>query len=248
MNRKTILRKEMFNKDCAWLFKKSIYHRGVYDNKVIFENTIESYQRAIEKKAAIELDVQLTNDLQVVCLHDTSLKRFFNRSREVKDISYKRLNKLRYDFQVPLLKDVLKLVNGKVELVIELKNINRKYNKMLVNKVHELLRNYHGKYVIVSFNPFMLKAYKKLDKKAYIGRNGTTNTKNIIEKLIIDKQLFNFLVKPDFISYDIDNYDEKKLSKYKEKGYKIIGWTLKDEDRKKQLKKYYHNFIVESVE
>ncbi len=248
MNRKIALRQEAFNKECDWLIKKTICHRGIYDNESVFENTLEAYNGAIEKKVSIELDVQLTNDLQVICFHDTSLKRFFNRSRDVKDISYKRLNKIRYDLQVPLLKDVLKLVNGETELVIELKSTNGKYNKLLVKKVYEILKNYRGKYVIVSFNPFMIKAYKNLDKNAYVGINTTTRTKNILEKLVVDKGLFNWFVKPDFISCDIDNFNDKQLSKYKEKGYKIIGWTLKDEDRKKELVKYYHNFIVEGIE
>lgn len=247
MSKMNQARKEKFNDECAWLFKKAIYHRGSYDNKLVYENTIKAYKQAIDKKAPFELDVQLTNDLQVVCLHDTNLKRFFNRERDVKDISYKRLNKLRDDLQVPLLKDVLKLVDGKVELIIELKSVNRKYNKELVKRVYELLKDYNGKYVIVSFNPFMLGSYRRLDKRAYLGRNGTSNTANFIEKLIVDKNYFNFLAKPDFISYDVDNFNEERLLKYKEKGYKIIGWTLKDSNRKKELKKHYDNFIVENL-
>ena len=116
MNKKRIERREKFNKDCEWLFNKKIYHRGYYNNKVIYENTIEAYSKAIENNGAIELDVQLTNDLQIICFHDTSLKRFFNRERDVKDISYKRMGKIRDDLKVPLLKDVLKLVEGKAAI------------------------------------------------------------------------------------------------------------------------------------
>ena len=79
--------------------------------------------------------------------------------------------------------NVLKAVDGKVELMIELKNTNHKFNKILVKEVYELLKDYKGKYVIVSFNPFMLLSYKRLDKNAFIGRVGTTKTKGIIEKI-----------------------------------------------------------------
>ena len=245
MSNKVNERKEKFLNDCSWLFKKSIYHRGCYNNQDVFENTMEAYKLAIEKKAAIELDVQLTSDLQVICFHDTYLKRFFNREREVKDISYKRLNKIRVDFQIPLFKDVLKLVDGKTELVIELKSTNAKYNKILVQKVNEILKEYNGKYVIVSFNPIMLNKFKRVNKDVYIGRNGTSKTANLLEKLIIDKNWFNWWLKPDFISYDIDNFNEEYLKNLKEKQYKIIGWTLKDKERKKSLKKYFDNFIIE---
>ena len=141
-------------------------------------------------KAPFEFDVQLTNDHQVICFHDTTLKRLFNRERDVSDISYKRLNKLRDDLQVPLLKDVLKLVDGKVELVIELKNSQRKLNKVLVKKVAELLKDYKGKYVVVSFNLFLLSMYKKLDENAYIGRNLSENADGFVSKMIIKNNWF----------------------------------------------------------
>lgn len=245
MNKKRLERKEKFNQDCMWLFKKTIYHRGVYDNKSVFENTLPAFKKAIEKKAAFEFDVQLTNDLQVVCIHDTSMKRFFNRERDIKDISYKRLNKIRDDLQVPLLKDVLKEVNGKVELVIELKHVNSKYNSELVKRVYELLKDYKGKYVIVSFNQSMLRAYRSLDKDAYIGRNISSSAPSWFAKLMVTKDYFNFVARPDFISAGIENFDEQRLAKFKAKEYKIVGWTLKESDNKKQLKKYFDNFIIE---
>lgn len=238
-------KKEQFNNDCKWLFKKKLFHRGKFDNINVYENTIEAYKAAMDLKAPFEFDVQLTNDQQVICFHDTTLKRLFNRERDVSDISYKRINKLRDDLKVPLLKDVLKLVDGKVELMIELKNTKRKLNKILVEKVAELLKDYNGKYVIVSFNPFLLSAYKSLDKEAYIGRILSENTNGFVEKLIIKNNLFNFIAKPDFISYDIKNFNVEKINKFKKKDYKIVGWSLKEKEMEKDLKKYYDNFIIE---
>lgn len=238
-------RKEKFSNECKWLVKKNLLHRGKYDNKNVYENTMLAFKKAVEDKSPFAFEIQLTSDRQVICFYDEGLKRLFNRERLVRDISYKRINKLRDDLQVPLLKDVLKMVDGKVELMIELKNTNHKFNKILVKEVYELLKDYKGKYVIVSFNPFMLASYKKLDKNAYIGRIGTANTNSFMEKIICNKHYFNFIVKPDFISYDVDNYDVKLIEKYKEKGFKIIGWTLKNQGRVKELNKHYDNFIVE---
>lgn len=247
MSKKDI-RIDKFNKECKWLFKKPIYHRGKFDNKNIYENTIEAYTAAINDKSPIELDVRLTSDNQVICLHDNDLKRLFNRERLVSDISYKRINKLRNDLQVPLLKDVLELVDGKIELMIEIKNLNSKLNKILVSKVYELLKDYKGKYVIVSFNPFILNKYRKKDKEAFIGRIGSSNINGFFNRLIVEKHLFNFIVKPDFISYDVTSFDKERLKRYKAKGYRITGWTLKNKDDVKSLKEYYDNFIIEGLE
>jgi len=234
-----------FTQTCEWVFSKPIYHRGKFNNINIFENTIEAYYEAMIVNCAIELDVQLTSDYEVICFHDDNLKRLFNRERLVKDISYKRINKLREDLRVPLLKDVLNLIDSKVELMIELKSIDRKSNKVLVEKVHECLKEYKGDYVIVSFNPSILRKYRRIDKEVCLGRIGTGNVKGFFNKLIVEKHYFNFLFKPDFISYDIDNYNEIRLKKFKDKGYKILGWSLKNKNKEKDLRRIYDNFIIE---
>ena len=129
-------RLKVFEVDYKWVYSKNMYHRGKFDNVKVYENTMEAYKAAIEEKCPIELDVRLTSDGEVVCLHDASLKRLFNRERDITDISYKRLNKLRDDLTVPLLKDVLKEVDGKIELMIEIKNGTSKHNKVLVRKAN----------------------------------------------------------------------------------------------------------------
>ncbi len=234
-----------FEVDHKWVYSKNIYHRGKFDNVKVYENTMEAYKAALAEKCPIELDVRLTSDGEVVCLHDRSLKRLFNRERDISDITYKRLNKLRDDLTVPTLKEVLKEVDGKVELMIELKHASAKHNRYLVKKVYELLKDYNGKYVVVSFNPNMLNKYRRLDKGVYTGRIGSTETTNLIEKLVIDNFIWASYSKPDFISFDVYNYNEEKIKKLKEKGYKIIGWPLKNKEEKKELSKLFDNYIVE---
>lgn len=234
-----------FETDYKWVYKKNMYHRGKFDNVKVYENTMEAYKLAKEEKAPIELDVRLTADYEVICLHDSSLKRLFNRERDVSDITYKRLNKLRDDLTVPTLKEVLKEIDGKVELMIELKHHNSKFNKILVKKVYELLKDYNGKYVVVSFNPLILSKYKKLDKGVFTGRIGSRESTKFIEKLVISNFILPGFAKPDFISFDVYNYDEEKIKKLKAKGYKIIGWPLKNAEEKKALSKLFDNYIVE---
>lgn len=238
-------RLKVFEVDYKWVYSKNMYHRGKFDNVKVHENTIEAYRAAMEEKCPIELDVRLTGDGEVVCLHDRSLKRLFNRERDISDISYKRLNKLRDDLNVPLLKDVLKEIDGKVELMIEIKSSTYSQNKALVKKVYEILKDYNGKYVVVSFNPNILRRYKRLDKGVFTGRIGSKESNGFIEKLVINNFLWVGYSKPDFISFDVYNYDEEKLTKLKEKGYKIIGWPLKSKEEKKTLSKIFDNYIVE---
>ena len=77
MKESKVDRREKFEKEAKWLFTKPMYHRGKFNNIDVFENTMEAYRASIKDKAPFEFDVQLTNDKQVVCLHDTKLKRMF---------------------------------------------------------------------------------------------------------------------------------------------------------------------------
>ena len=57
----------------------------------------------------------------------------------------------------PTLKEVLKLVDGKVPLIIEIKN--SKFPGLLERKVYELIKDYQGDYVVQSFNLFSMMWY-----------------------------------------------------------------------------------------
>ena len=59
--------------------KRPIAHRGLFDNINIVENTIASFQNAIEKDCAIELDVVMSQDHEAVVFHDYDLKRMANK-------------------------------------------------------------------------------------------------------------------------------------------------------------------------
>ena len=60
----------------SWLTKRPIAHRGYHDmNKKVWENTLSAFSRAVEHDFAIECDVHLTADNQVVVFHDNDLRR-----------------------------------------------------------------------------------------------------------------------------------------------------------------------------
>ncbi len=79
----------------------------------------------------IELDIQRCKTGELVVIHDEDLKRTTNGAGLIKDTSLADLNKLDAgswfgeqfkNERVPLLPDVLKLLDGKVVLNIEIKN------------------------------------------------------------------------------------------------------------------------------
>ncbi len=108
-----------------WLTKTPIAHRGLHDiAKGVPENSLLAFQKAIEGDYAIELDVRLTGDGQVVVFHDPDLRRLCGREGIVAQIplaELKELTLLGTQEKVPSFRDVLDMVKGRVPLVVEIK-------------------------------------------------------------------------------------------------------------------------------
>ncbi len=141
-------------------------HRGLHDKKRgIPENSFPAFRAAIEAGDGIELDVHLTKDGQLVVFHDDTFERICGRRGRVEDTSYEEMQKYRLaetKERIPLLSEVLQLVDGKVPLLIEVKLPNT--DTKICRKLDEELRKYHGEYMIQSFNSLVLRWMKKYRK------------------------------------------------------------------------------------
>ena len=136
-----------------------IAHRGYY-NKYIPENSMDAFIRCVEKNIPIELDVHLTKDKKVVVFHDYNLFRMTGLNKNIEDCTYdelKELNLGKTNQKIPLFSDVLKKVNNRVFILIELKN---KKIGPLEDKVLELTKNYKNS----AFQTFKLKSVYYLKK------------------------------------------------------------------------------------
>lgn len=240
------LRQKRFQ-DNLWLKQRPFCHRGKHGGSII-ENTILAFEKSIEMNFPFEFDVRLTKDKKVVCFHDNNLMRMFNVRKKVNELTYEELNNIKEDFHFPLFKEVLDLVDGKVGLMIEIKA-----DKIgeLENLVIKQLEGYKGKYVFVSFNPLSLRYMRKNKPeilRGQISSNFSNSKMNWIKKVILKKMLFNFLSKPDFISYDINDFDEKILLNFKKKNYYIFGYTYKSRKKELELREIFDNVIYENIE
>lgn len=224
-----------------WLFNKPIAHRGLWGNNVI-ENSLSAYQKAIDNGYPIEIDLFSTLDGEIVSFHDINL----NRMTGVNEFIYKKtlkqlkeLSLLDSEEKIPTLHEVLSLVNGKVPLLIELKN---QPHKTFIEKIVNILKKYKGAFAIQSFNPLYLLKVKKRAPEFLRGvlASNIPDTNKTIEKFIVKRMPLNFLVKPDFISYDYKGLPLKgnKLP--------VISWTVTDNLTHNKIKPYCENIIFEN--
>lgn len=238
-------------KDLEFLSRSLIAHRGYYNNKKgIPENSVLAFKKAIDNNYLIELDVRLTKDQKLVVFHDDNLKRVCGVNKRVKDLTYREL--LRYNLfdttlKVPLFSDVIKLVNGRVPILIETKYHNRYgvLEKILINE----LSNYKGLYAIQSFYPMSLLWLKRNTKDIPIGLL-SSNFKNDLNRLksIIGKTLIlDLFFKTDFISYNVKGLPNNYLS-YKRNKKKIVIWTIKNKKDYDLARQYTDSLICENFD
>lgn len=156
-------------------------HRGV--PALHQENTLAGFKRAVELGLpAVELDVQLTQDKKAVVLHDWNLRRLTGNARNVWELTWDQLAKLRirrelpmgvdvhgarvvarYEREepIPLLAEVLAEIAGKVAINIELKlNVLGWWQTEVARVVAEVVSEAHAEQCVVltSFDPRKLRA------------------------------------------------------------------------------------------
>lgn len=224
-----------------------IAHRG-FHTKEIPENSIAAFQNAIKYHYPIELDVHLTKDQQVVVFHDDHLKRMTGIDRFIKDCTYAELQTYSLNGtneKIPLLKDVLRWVGGQVLLNIEIKYDVKAKN--IGPYVAKELDYYNGPFLIQSFDPRILMWFKKHCPNYMRGilvSSYYQQKKNFIDCLL-QKMFFNFMIQPDFISYDVRGLPNPKVDLLRKKGIPVLTWTVRTEQEAAIAKKYADGMIFE---
>lgn len=236
-----------------FLKNRIIAHRGYHDiSKNIPENSIASYKRAIEFGYAIEIDLHLLKDGNIVSMHDDYLERMTGNSKKLVDCTYDEIKDLKLlgtEEHIPLLKEILDLVNGRVPLLIEYKYDNKP--GLLEEKSMILLKDYKGKYAVQSFNPKSVKWFKDNYKDIPRGQLASSfaNEKMcFIKKLILKNVLLFSYNKPDFVSYAIKDLPNSRIEKLRKKGICIFGWTIRDKKAFDFAKKYCDSSVCEYMD
>lgn len=227
-------------------------HRGLHDKEAgIPENTMAAFRRAVDTGFGIELDVQLTKDEEVVVFHDFDLKRVCHAEGEISDFTYEQLRQFSIcetQERIPRLSDVLKLVQGSVPLLVEIKY--KGVESRICEHTDEVMRQYRGEYAIESFHPRALWWYRRHRPEICRGQLAMNfqRQEGLYHPayLMVRHLLFNFLGKPDFIAYDIR--DRQAVSKNicrRIFGCPSAAWTVRSGRQLEEAKPYYDSFIFE---
>jgi glycerophosphoryl diester phosphodiesterase len=214
-------------------------HRGA--SAFAPENTLAAFRLASELGApAIELDVKLNADGQVVVIHDQTVDRTTNGHGDVRNSSLAALRDLdagRYfdpqyaGEKIPLLSEVLETVGHQMLVNIELTNYATTRDQ-LVEKVAELVKQHAmtDRVLFSSFTPFnLLRMHRLLPDTpsgllALEGRSG-----------IIARSFMGRWITPKIIHPFRDDVTPVFVARQKRVNRRIHVWTVNDPLEMKRL-------------
>ncbi|MGJ8715122.1 glycerophosphodiester phosphodiesterase [Maribacter stanieri] len=199
-----------------------IGHRGAMGHET--ENTLPSIQKAMDLGVdMIEIDVFKIKSGEIVVFHDDTLERLTNAPGNIEDYYITDLNKVIVEggHKIPMLQDVLKLINNKVALNIELKGAGT------ADKVNFIMNYYIEKknwspdnFIISSFNLDELKEMRKRNPKVAIA---VLTEENPVDAIAVAKELNAVAINPYF-----KNLDLEKANEIRDAGFKIYTWTVNE--------------------
>lgn len=253
-------------------------HRGLHDNTSDHpENSMAAFKRAVDAGYGIELDVQLTKDNVPVVFHDFTLERIARYDKgcvpegvtpdengeypvkgSVDDYTYEELQSfhlLSSGERIPRFEDFLKLVEGRVPLVVEFKvrTSNISMSPMVCVLSWELLKDYKGIYCIESFHPFALVWFRRNHPEIFRGqlseefyRDNPGLFKSPVY-FVLAMLMFNILTAPDFIAYNHKHAGNLSLVLC-HRLYRLTAaaWTIKSEEELKEASKHFDMYIFDS--
>lgn len=201
---------------------QKIGHRGAKGH--LAENTLESIEVALGFGVdAIEIDVHRCKSGELVVIHDFTLDRTTDGCGEINEYTLAELKELLVEgkYKIPLLTEVLDLIEGKCGINIELKGTNTATATCTIVKDYVENKGWsYSDFILSSFQNNELYEVYKIDNKIPIG---ILSKASVIEAIALGKKLKALAIHP---SIGITTRDNVKLSH--EAGFKVNVWTVND--------------------
>jgi glycerophosphoryl diester phosphodiesterase len=220
-----------------WLTERPIAHRGLHDKAAgIEENSLEAFAAAITHGYAIECDLQLSADGEAMVFHDDTLDRLTSETGAVISRPAAELQEIAYSNgrgTIPALTQLLDLADGDVGLVIELKS-HWNGDTRLAARVAELLADYGGPAVVMSFDPVPIAwlADNSPDLLRGIVADGATDPEYDQLSLPVRLNLREFrhvsATRPDFLSLWREWLPSPVSREARAARLPIITWTIRN--------------------
>ena len=231
-------------------YKTKMYaHRGLHNSERA-ENSMSAFRAAVESGYGIELDIRLSKDGKLVIFHDDTLDRVCGREGKVIDFTAAQLAEFKLSGTndgIPLFSDFLEMVNGRVPLLVEIKEDAG--DSKVSEAACEMLKSYKGEFIVESFNPLSLKTVKENMPK--VTRGILSHRYYEYEQykkplyFLLQSLLLNFLCRPAFIAYDhrhANSFALKFVRKFF--GVPTLAWTVRSAEEERVARENKFDGII----
>lgn len=188
------------------------------------ENTLASVQKALDLGVdMIEIDVFKIESGEIVVFHDERVDDLTNGAGNIEEYNIFDLKQLRLDgnHQIPMVQDVLKLIDNRVPINIELKGANTADR---INFIIDYYIKQKGwapeNFLISSFNWDELREMRRINPDIAIA---VLTEADPMEAIYFARELGAVAINPNFKQLNADN-----VTKIHDEGLKIYTWTVNE--------------------
>ena len=239
-----------------WLTARPVAHRGLHDAAHgVIENMPAAAQAAIAGNFAIECDIQLTADGEAMVHHDDELGRLTEGSGTLLAKTAAELRSVKFKDtpeRMMSLSDLCALVAGRVPLVVEVKS-HFDGDRKLVKRMAEVLGNYSGPVVGMSFDPDQVLALREIMPKLPRGivaqRDYDDNYWKKLTREQRDGMLYlrhGFRTEPHFVAFWVNQlpapapWIARNIF-----GCPLLAWTVRTAEQRERAARYANQMIFE---
>jgi len=242
----------------AAFFKQPIAHRGLHDrSKGVIENSMSAFKAAIAAGYGIELDLQLSSDAQAMVFHDYDMARLTGERGAIQTRTAEVVRGMTLTDSADRIFDlpaVLDLVDGRVPLLIELKDQDGAMGANigpLERATVDALSRYHGEVALMSFNP---------NSTALLAELAPDRPRGLVTSSFDPKGWAPLSAKtcdhlrdiPDydrsqssFISHEVADLARPRVAELKAQGAAILCWTVRSQTQADEALSIAQNITFE---
>jgi glycerophosphoryl diester phosphodiesterase len=235
-----------------------IAHRALHD---IAQNRPENSRKAVSAAIAagygIEIDLQLSADGQALVFHDYDMKRLTGQSGPIRMRNATEATAISLSGgdgeTIPTLPEVLELVNGRVPLLIELKDQDGGMGPdigTLEAATIAALHGYKGLVAVMSFNPHTVAKLAELAPHIPCGLVTESYPPNDwpLSAATCDRlrEIPDFDSSgASFISHEVQDLARPRVAELRASGVPVLSWTIKSAEQEAEARRFADNVTFE---
>ena len=242
----------------AAFLRAPIAHRALHDRRGGRpENSLAAVRAAVAAGYGIEIDVQPSADAVPMVFHDHDLARLTGEAGRIGQVRAADLKRFRLKGtaeHVPTLAEVLGAVDGRVPLLVEVKDQTGAVGADVgpfERATARVLEGYGGPLAVMSYNPHSVAAFAEalpaVPRGLTVGGPADSTYAGLPEKRALQlADMADFdAVGASFVSYDREQLHRRAVTALKARGVPILCWTVRSPAQEAEARQVADNVTFE---